>query len=156
MEMKTILFAMVMLFGSSAHSQNPAQTGSSTSDQQQNAANATKDNSGTSGDQVTKPVGVKGTTITGCLEKGDAEGHYLFINMQHRTGVLVLGPDDLQNALGDKVKLTGKWEPLPDGIAADKPGKPARRFQATQVEVVSQHCPPPSPVTPTSKNKQQR
>src|ERR1700759_4315805 len=40
--------------------QNPTSS-TSPADKQQNAASATKDNSGTTGDQITKPAGAKGS-----------------------------------------------------------------------------------------------
>ncbi len=122
-------------------------------EQQKNAASASKDNSGISGDQVTKPAGAKGTTLIGCLSGPDKDGKYVLTSMQHRTGVQVLGPDDLKNDSGSKVKLTGTWEASPQQPPQTK-AKEARRFQVTAVEVLSQHCTAPSEKTPVSKAKQ--
>jgi hypothetical protein len=132
-------------------SNNPAE-------QQNNAASATQDNSGISGDQVTKPAGAKGTTLIGCLNGPNPEGKFVLTSMQHRTGVEVLGPDDLKNDLGTKVKLTGAWEASPQQQlqANAKEQKLTRRFQVTAVEVLSQHCSVPSEKTPVSKEKQRQ
>lgn len=132
--------------------------------QQDNAASATKDNSATSGDQITNPPGAKGATLIGCLSGPYKDGNYKLRSMNHRTGVEVLGGDELKKADGAKVKLTGKWEPLePDAAAAaqdksasqDKstPAPETRRFQATDVEVMAKTCSVPAEVTPQSKNK---
>ena len=123
-------------------------------EQQKNAASATKDNSGISGDQITKPAGAQGTTVIGCLSGPDKDGKYELRSMQHRTGVQVLGPDDLKNDSGGKVKLTGSWEALPQQPPQTK-AKEARRFQATAIVVLSPRCIPPSEKTPISKAKQE-
>jgi hypothetical protein len=130
---------------------NAPPAGNTPAERQKNAASATKDNSGISGDQVTKPAGAKGTTLIGCLNGPNADGKYVLTSMQHRTGVQVLGPDDLKKDSGSKVKLTGTWEAGPEGKA-----KEARRFQVTAVEVMSPHCKPPSEKTPVSKEKQRQ
>jgi len=119
------------------------------SQQQDNAASATKDNSGTSGDQITKPAGAKGSTLIGCLSGPDKDGKFTLRSMAHRTGVQVLGPDDLKNDAGSKVKLTGKWEPPQQ----ESGSTPMRRFQVTEVEVMARSCSAPSETTPESKNK---
>jgi hypothetical protein len=129
--------------------------------QQDNAASASKDNSATSGDQITKPAGAKGSTLIGCLAGPDKDGKYMVRNMTHRMGVQVVGPNDLKNDSGSKVKLTGQWQPLPqtEVPAQQEPNKkPAEthRFQATDVEVLAQSCKPPSETTPISKNKPQK
>ncbi len=135
--------------------QNSSPSGNTTVEQQKNAASATKDNSGISGDQVTKPAGAKGTTVIGCLSGPNPEGKYVLTSMQHRTGVQVLGPDELKKDAGSKVKLTGLWEARPQQQAQGK-GKETRRFQVTAVEVLAQHCTPPSETTPVSKEKQRQ
>jgi len=118
--------------------------------QQDNASSATKDNSATSGDQITPPAGAKGSTLIGCLSGPDKDGKYILRSMNHRTGVEVLGPEDLKQDSGAKVKLTGKWEaPLPPEQNASE----MRRFQVTDVEVMSKMCSAPSETTPVSKNK---
>jgi len=132
--------------------QQPATT---PAEQQKNAASATKDNSGISGDQVTKPAGAKGTTLIGCLSGPNADGKYVLTSMQHRTGIQVLGPDDLKNDSGSKVKLTGAWEASPQQPPQAK-AKEARRFQVTAIVALSPHCTAPSEKTPVSKEKQRQ
>jgi hypothetical protein len=94
----------------------------------------------------------KGTTLIGCLAGPDADDHYTLTSMQHRTGVDVVGSDELQRGAGAKVKLIGSWEPLPgmDG----KKGDAARRFKATEMSVMEEKCTPPTQTTPVSKKKQ--
>jgi hypothetical protein len=135
---------------------NPAQ-------QQDNAASATQDTSATSGDQITKPAGAKGSTLIGCLAGPDKDGKFTLRNMAHRFGVQVVGPTDLKNDAGSKVKMTGQWQPLPQSqetIAPAQPGEKksteTHRFQATDVEVLAQKCTPPTETTPVSKNKPQK
>ncbi len=154
--MKPTLAVIVLVSGLSVIGQNPASSSTSPAEQQQNANSATKDDSGISGDQVTKPAGAKGTTLIGCLGGPDADGNYVLKSMQHRTGVTVLGPEDLKSARGDKVKLTGSWQPaVTDKAASEKPAtKDAnRRFQVTNVEVISDNCQAPSVTTPSNKKK---
>ena len=135
--------------------------------QQDNAASAAKDNSATSGDQITQPAGAKGSTLIGCLVGPDKDGKFLVRNMTHRLGVQVVGPSDLKNDSGSKVKLTGQWQPLPPDqqpVAPPPSGKSQQpearpethRFQATDVEVLAQNCTSPSETTPVSKNKRQK
>jgi hypothetical protein len=135
-----------------ALTQQPATT---PAEQQKNAASATKGNSGISGDQVTKPAGAKGTTLIGCLSGPNADGKYVLTSMQHRTGVQVLGPDDLKNVSGSKVKLTGAWEASPQQPPQAK-AREARRFQVTAIVALSPHCTAPSEKTPVSKEKQRQ
>ncbi len=101
---------------------------------------------------ATKPAGAKGSSLIGCLSGPDKDGKYVLRSMQHRTGVQVLGPDNLKDDSGSKVKLTGSW------VAADQSqqGKEARRFQASEVEVMATKCEVPAETTPVSKNKQQK
>ena|SRR5664279_456127 len=136
-------------------SQTPAPS-PSPAEKQQNAASATKDTSGTTSDQITKPAGAKGSTLIGCLAGPDQDGKYSVRNMSYRTGVQVLGSDDLKNDSGSKVKLTGQWQPVaqPSGQAANT--EESRRFQVTDVEVVAQHCSLPSETTPVSKTRRQK
>ena len=134
--------------------QNPPSMAGTASERQNNAASASQDNSATSGDQVTKPAGAKSTTLIGCLSGPNEDGKYMLTSMQHRTGVQVLGPDDLKKDSGSKVKLTGSWEPGTQQPHAT--GKEARRFQITGVEVLAQHCTPPVEQTPVSKKKQRQ
>jgi hypothetical protein len=135
--------------------QNSSPPGNTPAEQQKNAASASKDNSGISGDQVTKPAGAKGTTLIGCFSGPNAEGKYVLTSMQHRTGIQVLGPDNLKNDSGSKVKLTGAWEASPQQQPQAK-AKEARRFQVTAIVVLSPHCTAPSEKTPVSKAKQQQ
>ncbi len=151
--MKTILMAAILACSALTFGQDSATSPSSVQQPQQNANSATKDNSGISGDQVTKPAGSKGTTLIGCLAGPDADGKYTLSNMQHRMGVNVLGSDDdLKKAAGDKVKLTGAWQ---NGAPPDetRPKGSSRPFQATNVEVVSESCKPPSVVTQSKKQQ---
>lgn len=139
----------------------PAQqdaTGNTPLQQQKNAGSAQKDTSATTGDQITKPAGEKGSTLIGCLAGPDKQGKYVLRSMQHRDGVEVLGPEDLKNDAGNKVKLTGKWEApeVKAPQAADKNTAGMRRFQATDVEVMAKDCKPPAETTPVSKNKRQK
>jgi hypothetical protein len=109
--------------------------------QQGNAASATKDNSATSG-----------STLIGCLSCPDKAGKFTLRSMNHRTGVEVLGPDNLKNDSGAKVKLTGNWEaPSPAAGSTEM-----RRFRVTDVEVMAKTCSVPSETTPVSKNKKQK
>ncbi len=96
----------------------------------------------------------KSTTVIGCLSGPDADDHYTLTSMQHRTGVEVVGGDELKKGVGAKVKLTGTWEALP-GIEAEK-GDAAQRFKATAVSVMEDRCQPPSPTTPVSKKKAEK
>ena len=133
--------------------------------QQDNSASATKDNSG---DQITKPAGAKGSTLIGCLVGPDKDGKFMVRSMSHRIGVQVVGPEDLKNDSGSKVKLTGQWQPLPPDQQLVAPAQPTaksqqperrpetHRFQATDVEVLAQKCTPPSETTPVSKNRAQK
>jgi hypothetical protein len=105
-------------------------------------------------DQTAESAEPKGhTTLIGCLSGPDDSGNYTLRSMEHRTGVEVDGSDDLKKASGGKVKLTGLWKP------GDKPavkGKESRKFQASEVEVMSEKCQAPSEKTPVSKQKQQK
>ncbi len=133
----------------------PPASGDSSAQEQQNATSATKDNSGTTGDQITKPAGAKGSTLIGCLAGPDKDGKYNIHNMTYRDGVQVLGSEELKNDAGSKVKLTGQWQPVPpEQGQANKSA--TRRFQIIDLEVVSPHCLIPSAVTPVSKNKNQK
>lgn len=147
--------------------QPPPPPPSATPAQQANAASATKDNSATSGDQNNQPTGAKGSTLIGCLVGPDKDGKFIVRSMTHRMGVQVVGPNDLKNDSGSKVKLTGQWQPLPpdqqqvaspsSGNSQQPEGKPeTHRFQATDVEVLAQKCTSPSESTPVSKNKRQK
>jgi hypothetical protein len=142
-----------------ALSQQPAATpppaSGTPADQQSNAASATQDNSGASGDQITKPAGAKEATVIGCLTGPDKSGKYMIYNMGHRFGVQVMGADELKNDSGSKVKLTGQWQPI-SPAELDKKSPETHRFQATDVEVMAQKCTPPSATTPVSKNKPQK
>lgn len=124
-------------------------------DKQSNAASATQDNSGISGDQVTKPAGTKSSSVVGCLSGPDADGHYSLNSMQYRSGVEVMGPNDLGTAAGQKIKLTGQWVPGTES-QTDSKGKPKRRFQATSFDLLADKCPLPTETTPISKQKQKQ
>jgi hypothetical protein len=103
---------------------------------------------------VVPPLTTSGTTLIGCLAGPDADDHYTLTSMQHRMGVDVVGGDELKSGAGAKVKLTGSWEALP-GADATK-GDAARRFRATAVGVLEDHCQAPSATTPVSKKKGQK
>jgi hypothetical protein len=123
--------------------------------QQDSGQGAGQDTSGTSGDQITKPAGAKGSTLIGCLSGPSKDGNFILRSMKYRTGVQVLGGDDLKNDSGSKVKLTGQWEaPTSPQTDANSPTE-MRRFQVTQVEVLGQKCSVPIETTPTSKTKKQ-
>jgi hypothetical protein len=125
-------------------------------ERQKNAASATQDTSATSGDQITKPAGARGSTLIGCLAGPDKDGKFMVRNMTHRTGVQILGPDELKNDGGSKVKLTGQWQPTAPRQEQSEKAVEIPRFQATDVEVVATKCTMPSETTPVSKNKQQK
>jgi hypothetical protein len=82
--------------------------------------------------------------------------------MHYRSGVEVLGPNDLGTAAGQKVKLTGKWVPAAESHESPTSAQEAggengdRRFQATSFEVLAEKCPPPTETTPVSKKKQKQ
>lgn len=127
-------------------------TTTSPAQKQSNAASATKDTSGTTGDQITKPAAAKGSTLIGCLAGPDKDGKFVLRNMSYRTGVQVLGPDNLKSDAGSKVKLTGQWQPA-QSPSQDTNTTEMRRFQVTDVEVVAGNCRPPSETTPVSTQK---
>ncbi len=72
--------------------------------------------------------------------------------MQYRSGVDVVGPDELTKAAGGKVKLTGQWVAV-SGLKDEK-GKDYRRFEAASFEVMAEKCSPPAETAPISKTKQ--
>lgn len=151
--------ALLAVLSAAALAQQPATapppTGNAPVQQQKNATSATQDNSATSGDQITPPPGAKGSTLIGCLVGPSKDGKYMLRNMGHRFGVQVVGPEDLKNDAGGKVKLTGQWQPLPPAEQDKKSGE-TQRFQATDIEVLAPSCKPPGETTPVSKNKQQK
>jgi len=157
-----VVIAFALSLTAAAQSSNPVpQSGTPTAPNRQSiAASATQDNSAISGDQVTKPAGAKSSTLIGCLGSPDSEGHLLLRSMQYRSGVGVLGPNNLETAAGQKVKLTGQWVPAAESqdaptTAQEAGGKKGdRRFQASSFEVLAEKCPPPSEITPMSKKKQ--
>jgi len=167
--MKRLICLAILAFSLPALAQNPAIAPvnplpvNPPTKQQDNAASVPQDASATSSDQSTKPAGAKGATLIGCLAGPDKDGKYMVRNMTHRLGVQVVGPDDLKNDSGSKVKLIGQWQPLPQSqepVASPQPPdkKPAEthRFQATDVEVLARSCKPPTETTPVSKNKPQK
>ena len=95
---------------------------------------------------------LKSTTVIGCLAGPDADGLYTLSSMRHRSGVMVVGGEELKKGAGAKVKLTGTWETLP-GPDAPK-GDAGRRFHAAEILVMEDKCQAPAPVTPVSKKKQ--
>jgi hypothetical protein len=94
----------------------------------------------------------KGNTVIGCLAGPDSDDHYTLTSMQHRSGVDVVGSEELQKGAGAKVKLTGSWEPEPG--SEGKTGDAAKRFRATEITVMAEKCQAPTQVTPVSKKKQ--
>jgi hypothetical protein len=124
-------------------------------EKQQDNSSSAKDTGATAGDQITKPMGTKGSTIIGCLSGPDKVGKYVLRSMHYRTGVQVLGDDDLKTDSGSKVKLTGQWEaPTSPEKSANAPAAMGR-FQATQIEVLATKCSSPAETTPVSKMKKQ-
>jgi hypothetical protein len=121
----------------------------------QDAGGTTQDNSTTSEEQATKSNEAKGTSLIGCLSGPDSHGKYTLRSMSHRTGVEVIGPDELKNDSGNKVKLTGSWKPG-DQPPDETKGKESRKFQATKIEVLADECQAPTEKTPVSKRKQQQ
>ena len=107
-------------------------------------------------------AGAKSSTVIGCLSGPDSDGHFKLNSMQYRSGVEVLGPNNLGSASGKKVKLSGKWEAA-EAFSQSEAGKQsattkkeARRFQATGFDVMADTCSVPAEVTPVSKKKQQQ
>jgi hypothetical protein len=130
----------------------PPPTGNTPLQQQSNASSATKDNSSTTGDQITKPAAAKGASLIGCLSGPDPQGKFVLRNMSYRSGVQVLGGDDLKNDSGSKVKLTGQWQAA-QAPEQDQNTTQMRRFQVTDIEVMASTCHAPSGTTPVSKQK---
>ncbi len=120
----------------------------------QSAASAAQSTS-TSTDQPVKAEPQGHTVLIGCLSGPDGDGNYTIRSMTYRTGVEVIGPDDLRNVSGGKVKLTGWWKPS-DQPAEASSAKKARKFQVTAIEAITPNCQAPSEKTPVSKEKQQR
>lgn len=135
--------------------QNPTVSGAGQIHKEQNAQSATQDTTATTGDQVSKPAGAKESTVIGCLGGPDADGHLMLNSMQFRSGVEVMGPVNLKEAAGQKVKLTGHWVPG-SGTEADSTQKQQRKFQATTFDVLAEKCPAPAETTPISKKKQKQ
>jgi hypothetical protein len=157
----TYILILAASLGRAALAQQPATappnppSGSTSAQQQSNAASATQDNSGASGDQITKPAGAKEATVIGCLTGPDKNGRYSLHSMSHRFGLQVLGSDELKKDSGSKVKLTGQWQPLPPSDL-DKKSPETKRFQATDVEVLAAKCKPPGETPPVSTSKPQK
>jgi hypothetical protein len=149
----TLMLACCSFIVAQAAASNSApQTADTPAQKQSNAASATQDNSGTTGDQITKPPAAKGSTLIGCLAGPGKDGKFTLRNMNYRTGVEVLGPDNLKNDSGSKVKLTGQWQPS-QSTSQDANTTEMRRFQVTDIEVVASTCHPPSATTPVSTQK---
>jgi hypothetical protein len=160
-----LLIAIALSLTAGAQNPTPATPSGAPATQvekQRNAASATQDNSAISGDQVTKPAGAKSSTVVGCLGSPDSDGHLVLRSMQYRSGVEVLGPNNLSAAAGQKVKLNGQWVPAAESQNAATTSQDAtsqqqnRRFQVTSFEVLAQKCPPPAETTPISKKKQKQ
>ncbi len=150
-----VIFVLVcgsLIVAQNAAGTSASQTANTPAQKQSNAASATRDNSGTTGDQITKPPAAKGSTLIGCLAGPGKDGKFTLRNMNYRTGVEVLGPDNLKSDSGSKVKLTGQWQPS-QSPSQDANTTEMRRFQVTDVEVVASTCHPPSATTPVSTQK---
>jgi len=130
----------------------PPPTGNTSLQHDKNAAQANKDTSATTGDQITKPAAAKGSTLIGCLSGPDQDGKFVLHNMSNRSGVEILGPSNLKDDAGSKVKLTGQWQAA-QSQSQDRNATEMRRFQVTDVEVMAAKCKPPSETTPVSKEK---
>ena len=155
-QLATLALALVLPGVAQKSDAADPQSSPAATQKQQNAASAGQDTSSTSGDQITKPTGAKGSTLIGCLSGPDKEGKYTLVSMSHRSGVQILGPDDLKNDSGSKVKLSGVWQPDTRPVQKGATTTAIPRFQVTDVEVISQACKPPSETTPVSKNKRQK
>lgn len=107
---------------------------------------------GTAQEKPTQSGSPKSTTVIGCLAGPGDDNLYTLTSMQHRTGVKVVGGEELKKGAGAKVKLTGAWETLPESDAPK--GDAGRRFRATDIAVMEEKCKAPAPVTPVSKKKQ--
>jgi hypothetical protein len=153
-----LALALGLALGGVAQTSSPSASSDSPPHQQgnaqSNAKSATKDNSGISGDQVTKPAGAKSTSVIGCLSRPNPSGNFVLNSMQYRSGVEVFGPEDLKDANGRKVKLTGNW--VTENKSDEAGNRTIRRFQTTSFEVMADDCPPPAEATPISKKKQQQ
>lgn len=143
---KCLLLAGVVGSAALGAAQDPTASGTGQLQKPQNARSATQDTSATSGDQITKPAGAKTATLIGCLSQPDADGHLKLNSMQYRSGIEVVGPNDLPGAAGKKVKLMGKWE-----AAAD--AKSGKKFQAASFDVLADKCSVPAETNPVSKQK---
>ena len=143
-----LVVALALVFDLTATAQEPGAAS-------QSAAGSSGQENAASGDQATKPAAGKGSTLIGCLSGPDKDGKYLLRSMSHRTGVEVMGPEELKKDAGAKVKLTGEWQPLP-GPPPTKKGAETRLFRATAVEVMAQKCEMPAEETPASKQKERQ
>lgn len=152
LKIATLMLAACSFAAAQESSNTLPPTGNTPLQHQKNAQDANKDTSGTTGDQITKPAEVKGSTLIGCLAAPDKDGKFILRNMSYRTGVQILGPDSLKDDAGSKVKLTGQWQPA-QSPSQDKNTTAMRRFQVTDVEVVATKCKPPGETTPVSKEK---
>ncbi|HEV2022507.1 MAG TPA: hypothetical protein VGQ94_08250, partial [Terriglobales bacterium] len=83
-------------YGSSTKASTPAKT---------STASTTKSTTHTKA----AAAGPKESTMTGCLSGPNADGEYLVKNGNHRSGMEVVGMNDLKTHVGHKVKLTGTW-----------------------------------------------
>ena len=153
----TIAFVIGMALSARAES-SKATAGSQESSapqiqKQSNASGTTGDTREISGDQVTKPAGAKNSAVIGCLEGPDIDGRFVLRSMQYRSGVEVLGPDDLVSVVGKKIRLTGSWVAV--GTGSEAAVKQTRKFQVSSLDVLAEKCSAPTETTPISKKKQQ-
>ena len=73
-------------------------------------------------------------TVTGCLQKGAAEGEFAIAGADGTSYQLVAGKTALKDHVGHKVTITGKPAKAEDG------GSPAARLEVTNVKMVSNTC----------------
>jgi len=139
--------------GSASSAANPAKASTGQVETQAHGDANTLDSSGTNGGQVTKP-GEKTSSVIGCLSGPDVDGHYTLRSMQYRSGIEVLGPQELGAAAGQKVKLTGLW--APETQSKTDTQRNTRRFQVASFDQLADQCSPPAETTPISKTKQKQ
>jgi hypothetical protein len=135
---------------------NPSTSSSNSQAEQRGNANVAGADAKSGENPATKEQAAKKTsTVIGCLTGPDFDGHFELRNMQYRSGVDVVGPDELASTTGSKIKLIGQWVPIA-GVQTDKGEKKIRRFEVSSFEVMAEKCSPPAETTPISKKKQQQ
>src|SRR3954454_24344120 len=91
------LVLLASLFAAAQEPTTPPPTGNTPLQHDKNAAQAAKDTSATTGDQITKPAAAKGSTLIGCLSGPNHDGKFILHNMSNRSGVEILGPSNLKD-----------------------------------------------------------